>query len=185
MSCPYLNKLSYLPPIDLDPFHATQASTLCRQPRNRILIPEGPWRDRNEKSQSCAAEADIKCVVDVLCDEASEEGEDAGECEEEGAESFDAGFSLEVLVVVVSCGCRMKKCILDVRSRLRRSHELVRVVGPLQMCWFVVNTRVVCRIRLHYCSHAPCSLELCRLSAGSAEALIWGTRTHSSRRYDR
>ena len=63
----------------------------------RMLIEQRPWRDYNQERESCAAKPDVECLVDVLRDEADEEGEDARDAEEGGADVFCEALAGEVL----------------------------------------------------------------------------------------
>lgn len=53
-----------------------------------MRVEEGPWRDHDQESESCAAETDVECMVNVLRAEADEEGDDAGQCQEAICEEF-------------------------------------------------------------------------------------------------
>lgn len=61
------------------------------------IIPR-PRRHAHQKRHRRPAQPDIQRVVDILGDEAGEEGEEAGRGEQEGGEGFDEGLAVEVLL---------------------------------------------------------------------------------------
>jgi hypothetical protein len=61
------------------------------------LIEERPRRHHNEKGERRAAEPDVQRLVDVLRRVADQEGEEAGDAEEGGAEAFGEELAFEIL----------------------------------------------------------------------------------------
>ena len=62
-----------------------------------MLVEERPRWYNNQKRKSCAAEADVECLIDVLCYEADEESQDARDGEEDCADLFGEPLAFEVL----------------------------------------------------------------------------------------
>lgn len=100
-----------------------------------MSIEERPLRHHDQKRKSRAAEPDVQCLVDVLCDEAGEEGDDAGDGEEDGADCFGETLAFEVLcgsmlVELEGFGLAMEMDGWDVRFHLRKLSGLGLGVRP-------------------------------------------------------
>lgn len=63
----------------------------------RVLVEEGPRWDNNEERERCAAETDVHCLVDILRDEAGEEGYDTHDREQAIGDVLGEPLALEVL----------------------------------------------------------------------------------------
>lgn len=74
---------------------------LCRQPGFSLLIVPWPGRHDDQEGQRCAAKANVERLDDVLRDVADEEGDDAGDGEQQVLEELGEALALEVLRVVV------------------------------------------------------------------------------------
>ena len=62
-----------------------------------MLVEERPrWHD-NEECKSCSTKSNVQCLVDVLCDEADKESEDARGIEHNDADRFGELLAFEVL----------------------------------------------------------------------------------------
>lgn len=81
-------------PLPTRPLHPS------RQPRLRLLIVEWPLRYHDQECESSAAQSEVEGAVDVLGDEAGEEGEDASESEKGGGEELGERLALEVLAFI-------------------------------------------------------------------------------------
>lgn len=75
---------------------------LWRQEGFSLLIVPWPGRHDDQEGQRGAAEADVERVDNVLRGEADEEGDDAGDGEQQVLEEFGEPLALEVLKFVVS-----------------------------------------------------------------------------------
>ena len=62
-----------------------------------MLVEERPGRHHDQECECRAAETDAERLVDILSDEADEEGENARGAEEDGADLFDEALACEVL----------------------------------------------------------------------------------------
>lgn len=72
-------------------------TALPRQKLQRIPVVPRPRRQAHQEGHRRPAQPDVQRVVDVLSEEAGEEGEDASYGEQNGGEGFDEVLAVEVL----------------------------------------------------------------------------------------
>lgn len=125
-----------------------------RQPRLRLLVVERPLRDNDQECDCGAAESEVKGFVDVLGDEAGEEGEDAGQSEQGGGEELGEGLAFEVLRDCVS-GCMLYEVVgVEYYLAFPDVAGLVEEGIHLVQCSSIVDWRYekLCTIRVTTCS---------------------------------
>lgn len=116
------------------------------KPGLRLPVEVGPLRHHDEERQRCAAEPDVECFVDVLRDEANEDGDDAGSDEEEGRKEVGEALAVKVLL-----GALVRLFTVDKGEKERR-----HTISPSQMsrAWSrraSMVVRIVCEFDASWC----------------------------------